>query len=554
MKTTILFLALLISSTFSQWNSIYAPTPEGDLAFSIAKGNANFIDNQGNCYITGYVNTFLWSYKDIVTIKYNPNGDTAWVRTYNGSENNDDEGTAITVDASGNVYVTGYAQLTGKYKDVILMKYNSSGNLLWAKTYGITTTEQEDRALGIAIDASGNIYVTGYGTGTDGLCDIITLKYDTNGNILWSKKEDGSYNNDGKGYGIVVDNSGNVLVTGYVLTQNNWEDIVVIKYTSAGKQSWSRTYNGSNNDEDKAWGIVVDADNNIYITGHTTIDWYSQNFDAVTLKYNSSGSLIWSKTYGGAGNAEDKAWGIVVDTDASIYITGNTTDANLNSNYLTVKYNSAGAQQWVAEYNGTGNGDDRANAIGIVNVNGVKSVVVTGASWGTDNNHDYATVRYSVTNGTQTSVNRYSLASFTEDVATDIAVNGSTVIVTGYSEIIFDNNSNGSSIVTQNIKMSSESVLNSDINLPNNFSLSQNYPNPFNPTTSINFNLPKDSKVKMVIYDLLGKEVDVLINQNLSAGSHSITFNASKLSSGIYFYELTAGDGLRDIKKMNLIK
>ncbi len=554
MKTTLLLLALLISTSFSQWNSVYTPNPEGDLNFAVAKGNANFIDNNGNCYVTGYVNTFVWSYKDIVTIKYDQYGDTAWVKTYNGSENNDDEGTAITVDAAGNVYVTGYAQLSGKYKDVILMKYSSTGTLLWAKTYGVTSGYREDRALGIAVDALGNIYVTGYGTGTDDLTDIITLKYDINGTRVWAKREDGSYNQDGKGYGIVVDNAGSVLVTGYILSQSNWEDIIVLKYSATGSVIWSKTFNGSGNSEDKAWGIVVDTDNNVYIGGFTTLDWDIQDLEATTLKYNSSGTLQWARTYGGAGNSVDKAWGIVVDTDGSVYIAGNTTDVNQNSNYLTVKYNSAGSQQWVAEYNGTGNGDDRANALGIVNNNGVKHIVVTGASWGADQNHDYATVRYLVSNGQQTSVNRFSLASFTEDVATDLAIKEGTVVITGYSEIIFDNFSNGSSIVTQSLKWGSESELLSEITVPKDFNLSQNYPNPFNPSTSIDFNLPSDAKVKLVIYDLLGKQVDVLIDQKLNAGRHSISFNASKLSSGVYFYELKTSDGYKDIKKMSLIK
>ncbi len=74
--------------------------------------------------------------------------------------------------------------------------------------------------------------------------------------------------------------------------------------------------------------------------------------------------------------------------------------------------------------------------------------------------------------------------------------------------------------------------------LPNNFELSQNYPNPFNPTTTIQYNLPVAGKVNLIVYNILGEKVESLVNENQPAGSHQITFNSDKLSSGIYFYKL----------------
>lgn len=555
MKTFILLILLLVSSTYTQWNSVYTPNPAGDLPFAVAKGNSNSVDNAGNCYVTGFVNEFSWSAKDIVTIKYNSEGDTAWVRTYNGSANSDDEGTAITTDIYGNVYVTGYASVTNKYYDVILLKYNSEGNLLWARTYGITTAYREDKALGIALDLYGNIYITGYGTGSDGERDIFLSKYDSFGYRKWTRLEDGTYNFSAEGHGIVVDNSGNICIAGYVLTENNYEDIIVNKYSSSGLLLWSTTYNNNNfNEQDKAWGIVVDENDNIYVSGQTTVDNNQQNTDALTLKFNSSGSLLWESTFNGSGNEEDKAWGIVVDTDGSVYIGGYTTNSDNNTDYLTVKYNAAGMQQWYSVYNGTGNGEDFAKAIGIVNNNGVKSIVVTGASWGTDYNHDYATVKYNSADGSQANVSRFSMTGNSDDVATDLAIFNNVVCITGYSELIFESASGSSSIVTQNLNWGSSSELSSLVNVPVNFKLSQNYPNPFNPSTSIDFSIPNASDVKLVVYDILGKQAEVLINQHLSSGSHRITFNASKLSSGIYFYELTTSDGFRAVKKMNLVK
>ncbi len=89
--------------------------------------------------------------------------------------------------------------------------------------------------------------------------------------------------------------------------------------------------------------------------------------------------------------------------------------------------------------------------------------------------------------------------------------------------------------------------------IPDNYSLSQNYPNPFNPTTRISYGLPKASNVKMVVYDILGKEVATLVNEFTQAGSHEVVFNASTLASGAYFYKIEAGDFVQ-IKKMLLLK
>ena len=96
-------------------------------------------------------------------------------------------------------------------------------------------------------------------------------------------------------------------------------------------------------------------------------------------------------------------------------------------------------------------------------------------------------------------------------------------------------------------------VVNVDVNAPVQFELSQNYPNPFNPSTTINFSLPQSSNVTLKVFNTLGQEVKTLINQNMESGAHSISFDASKLNSGIYFYKLDAGQ-FSEVRKMTLIK
>lgn len=552
MKKTILALFLffaLINLSHSQWVSHFGKLGQSDVSFDNAKGNAITSDALGNAYVTGYSNE-VGTGNDIVTIKYNILGGIEWAAGYNGTANGNDEGQGICIDAYGNTYVVGTSYNDSRNMDVTIIKYNSAGTKVWDRIYGVTPGNVEDRGLGITVDSDGYIYVTGYTTNTDGYTDIVTQKYDSYGNAMWTNLEDGDYNLNGQGLCIAVGQSGNVFAAGFVSSPSG-TDIALIKYNSNGTPLWVKTVNGSGNSEDKAWGIVIDNDDNAYITGYTTET--SQGTNAYTAKFNTNGSLVWQKSYNGSGNQSDKAWGIVVDTDRSVYITGETYSSSGGVNYLTIKYTSGGTESWAKTYNGNGNGTDAASSICIVNSLLAKHVVVTGKSWGTSDTYDYATVKYNTSNGSQSQVNRYSMDGTTNDCAKGITTTLTKVIVTGFSQLIFDGPDQSSVITTQSIKWGEESELTVNNNTPERFSLSQNFPNPFNPSTTISFSLPEVSEVNLTVYDMLGKVVGVLVNQQLEAGTHSISYSNNSLSSGIYFYELKAGS-FRDVKKMNLIK
>ncbi|HAX48320.1 MAG TPA: T9SS type A sorting domain-containing protein [Ignavibacteria bacterium] len=554
MKKLLLITVLLlctISLTNTQWVSNYGVS-SGDVNFTNAKGTAITCDAAGNSYVTGY-SYENESQNDIITIKYTPAGDTAWVRSFNGDANLNDEGNGICVDNAGNVYVVGFAEFNGKSKDVVIIKYSSNGTEEWSRAYSGADTPTIDEGLGIVVDASGYIYITGYTTFTDNYTDILVRKYDPSGDLVWSASEDGSSNLNAQGLAIAVGRTGNVYVTGFVTVSGANTDIALFKYNSDGQLQWAKTINGNGSTEDKAWGIVVDESDNIFITGYVTES--ANNTDAFTAKYHCSGTMMWSKTYNGTGNQSDKAWGIVVDTDGSVYVSGESTADAGNINYLTVKYTAAGTQSWVSEYNGTGNGEDRASAVSILlNSSNTKSVIVTGKSWGPSNTFDYATVRYNTESGIQSQVNRYTFTGNSNDIAKDLVISPSKkVIITGFSQLIIDAGVGSSYVSTQSVDFGETIEMNSELTTPGSFILHQNYPNPFNPATSIRFDLTQSSNVRLAVYDMLGREINVLVNQNLTAGTHNITFNASNLSSGVYFYKLEAGS-FRDIKKMTLVK
>jgi hypothetical protein len=106
---------------------------------------------------------------------------------------------------------------------------------------------------------------------------------------------------------------------------------------------------------------------------------------------------------------------------------------------------------------------------------------------------------------------------------------------------------------TWNTELSCITGINKNLNVPDKYKLEQNYPNPFNPSTEINYQLAGTSNVKLVVYDMTGKEISILVNANLPAGNYKVDFNAANYSSGVYFYKLVT-EKFSDTKKMILVK
>lgn len=548
-KALIIILFFSLGTAYSQWSSNYQGNGTGDINLADAKGLANTIDVNGNPYAAGYVQCSATGC-DILLIKYKPAGDTAWTRMYNGTANSTDKAFGIVTDAAGNIYVTGMSTVTNRGSELILLKYNTNGVLLWVQTYGETKQNRDDMGLAIGMDNPGNIYVTGFTTGKDSKRNLIVRRYSSAGDLMFSAIEDGEQHLNSEGFGITVDNSGNIFVTGYTNQSNGFSDIITLKYNNSGNQQWKKTFNGAGNKNDKAYGIAVDNLNNIYVTGYVTRTTDTNNTDAILIQYNKKGNQVWADTLNGNGNpSSDKAWGIVVDSDNMIYITGQIGVYSQGLNYLVRKYTSTGTRSWVAvPYNGPANGDDYSTAIAL---SPNQKVAVTGASMGSYSNFDYATLVINGSNGNYSGATRYGMSPLTDDIAEDVAVSSTNkVYVTGYSEL--ETNAYQSAVSTIMLP-GGEKDNNIETETALKFNLSQNYPNPFNPSTTIGFDIPRSSNVKLVIYDMLGKVVDILVNGQMDAGNYSISYTNRNLSSGIYFYELTSGD-FREIRRMTLVK
>jgi uncharacterized delta-60 repeat protein len=369
------------SAGVEQWVQRYnGPANNEDWAYAIA------IDGAGNVYITGW-SAVSGTSDDYVTIKYNSTGETLWVRRYNGLGNNDDEASAIAVDGSGNVYVTGYSVDSGTYEDYATIKYNSNGETLWVRRYN-GPGNSEDEASAIAVDGQGNVYVTGISVGSGTSFDYATIKYNSAGVQQWVARYNGLGNDVDMALSLAIDGQGNVYVTGYSYGSGTYEDYATIKYNTAGETLWVRRYNGPGNNDDEARVIAVDGSGNVYVTGYSKSSGTYEDY--ATIKYNTAGETLWVRRYNGPGNDDDEARAIAVDSSGSVYVTGLSWGSGAYD-YATIKYNSVGVEQWVQRYNGPANDDDLAFAIA---VDAEENVYVTGASVGSGTNYDYATIKY----------------------------------------------------------------------------------------------------------------------------------------------------------------
>jgi uncharacterized delta-60 repeat protein len=570
-------------------NQMWVGRYSGDLTWRSALA----VDGSGNVYVAGARDSWSHNY---ATIKYSSSGNQLWVALYGGAGTSSDIPKALAIDGAGNVHLTGRSKGSGTYYDYATIKYNASGSQLWAARYnGPGNFWDEARAL--AVDGAGNVYVTGvsYGSGTD--YDYATIKYDAGGNQLWAARYNGPANGSDEARAIAVDGSGNVYVTGSSSRLGEGWDYAIIKYDAGGNQLWVARYNGPDL-YNITTALAVDGSGNVYVTGGSTGS--GTNYDYATIKYNASGSQLWAARYNGPGNFWDEARALAVDGSGNVYVTGWSYGSGTSYDYATIKYDASGNQLWAARYNGPDNFIDEAIAIA---VDGSGNVYVTGGSYGTGTASDYATVKYDA-GGNQLWVARYD---FYSERATALAVDGiGNVYVTGlrnafwhdfdWATIKYDVNGNqiwaarynvpgtnsdwglfpmglpllavdgsgnvyvtgsndghGWSVYTT-IKYTQQTTSVEKIPcIAHQYSLEQNYPNPFNPSTVIKFQIPSSTFVTLNVFDMFGREIAVLVNEEKVAGNYSLEFNGSNLASGVYFYRLQAGNFVQT-KKLVLLR
>ncbi|HAY32838.1 MAG TPA: SBBP repeat-containing protein [Ignavibacteria bacterium] len=547
MKSFLLLIFILsYGSAVSQLNQEWVRSYNGPV-----NGNdealTHVTDNSGNIYSSGKILGSGTGF-DIYTVKYNPSGNILWERIYNGPGNGNDIAYSIALDNAGNVFVTGESRGDNTDRDYVLIKYNVLGNEEWIRRYNGNSNSAEI-PVKVITDISGNAVITGSSHEAGELFNVVTIKYNSDGDILWIKHFDGAESGNDMANDMDIDESGNIYVSGSTFTSASINDYLIIKYSGAGDELWFRSYNGTANGNDNMTSLTLDISGNAVITGSSV--GAGTGLDIVTIKYNRSGDVLWERRFTTPTLNIEEGKDISGDNLGNIFVTGTTTGFSTSYDFMTLMYSPAGDLIWSKKYNGPGtNNFDEPRSI-TADYNG--NVYVAGLSQGTGTMDDIVIIKYNIS-GNELWVNRYNSTANRNDVANNISLdNSGNLIVSGlitgltsgtdFSVLKF-------SLFTNVISVSNEN--------PSAYSLSQNYPNPFNPSTKIKFDLINDDKpganeVRLTVFDILGKQTAVLVNEMLSAGSYEVQFDASDLSGGIYFYRLETSE-FTETKSMLLLK
>ena len=321
-SSTLMYVIKYDKSGNLQWSNTFTGRGGGRMT----------LDSSNNIYLVGYEEDSNSGDRDFIIYKLNSAGTVLWTRTFD--KNKYDYPAAVVTDGYNDLYVIGHTFLQSNWenKDFLIVKYSSSGTNLWDRTLDI---DAEDYGLSITSDNTNNIYIAG-ATSPKGsmLEDYVAAKYDRYGNLQWSKRWGGIY--DERANDIIVDSANNIYITGFEDTPSNHEEVSLMKLSNNGNIIWSRLWSGYG--VDVGYSIDLDTNNNIYIGGGT----YEQSaglYDILLLTFDSGGNFRWWGRWGGVRHDVGRA--IAVDSTKSVYIGGYYGSSAFIDDICLLKYNPA---------------------------------------------------------------------------------------------------------------------------------------------------------------------------------------------------------------------
>ena len=505
--------------------------------------------------------------------------------------NNNDDAFGVATDPSGNIFIAGYFTSTtvtfGSFsltnagsQDIYLVKYDASGNVLWAKSAGGTGY---DDAYSVATDFSGNVYITGMFSSPSITFDTVTIpnlsganmylaKYDANGNALWARNTSGAGYQSGQS--VATDNTGNVYVAGIFVsptivfggtTLNNagGHDLFLAKYKNDGTLVWAQSAGGPSND--LAASVATDVFGNVFVTGNfesPTLTFGSVSItkrdscDMFITKFNTNGIAQWAKN-SGTTNVDDINC-VATDSAGNAYVTGNfishtmtfgttvLTSAGADDWYI-LKFNAGGNLLWAKNEGGTGSDDAfsiATDASGNVYVAGdffSPSITIGSNNMinsGT-NSYDACFAKFdSLGNVKWATSAGGTLGDIATAITTDSYFNTYVLGSFGSSSITFVpttlSNTHTNAIDIFLVKIDTASINVGTVEINKNDSGILIYPNPFNSKTTIVF-AEEQKCTEIKITDIVGKEIKTFAVKD----EKYLTIEKGNLKEGIYFFQIT---------------
>ena len=505
-------------------------------------------------------------------------GQNTWLKTYGGS--NHDDGQCIITTLDGGIVVAG--NTTSKDKDfegmdkgqtdIFLLKIDSNNNLVWKRSFGGWLNDSSSAVIessegdGYVIIGSTSSNDGDFGGMNHGGQDIVILKTDNNGNVIWKKLIGGSGDDVCKS--ITYSDDRGYFITGYTGSSDGdiiggnkgYQDIFVIKVNEMGNILWNSNFGGQ--EEDEGTSIISTRDNGCIVSGYTTninsnpkysdfSGLHKGHKDIFILKIDSSGNIIWKKVIGGSDR--DESHSIVKTIDGGFVLTGQTYSNNIDFNamnkglndIIVIKFDSLGNIVWKKAFGGSG------YEAGLSITSSVDNIFVTGTTYSKDG--EFTGLKKGVCsifilkldiNGEL--VFKKSYGGTNENFGSSINSTHDGIYLTGWT------NTNDGDFVGMNkgyfdcivMKLDSNGNLNNTTSI-NEFSEPTTtlsvHPNPISNSTTVSYKVNTPSNIRIELLNTLGQTIEVLREDYTDIGIYQLPLNISTLSSGMYSLRMISG-------------
>jgi hypothetical protein len=419
--------------------------------------------------------------EDVYLIKTDAFGDTLWTRFYGGTDF--DRGFSGQQTSDGGYIIAGVTRSFGAgMSDVYLVKTDSLGDTLWTRTFG---GNRVDEGYSVQETSDGGFVIAGW-TQSFGstFVDVYLIKTDSSGDTLWTRAYEGNTGIN-KGYSVQqTAPDGGYIIAGRrkPLSAADY-DVYLIKTDSLGDTLWTRIYGGTA--DDVGYSVQQTSDGGYIIAGYTK-SFGADSGDVYLIKTDSSGNLLWAKTYGGS--LRDVGHSVQQTIDGGYIITGFKDYEFIPpfppwSDLYLIKTDSMGDTLWTRAY-----GDTSLDAGASVQQTTDGGYIITGFfSFDPDERDVY-------------------LIKTNEDGLLGVEENNNAKLKIGNAKLL------------------------------------QNQPNPFHFSTVIRYQIPSTNHITLSIYDITGRLVETLVDKSQESGVYRVKWEGKGQSSGIYFYRLVAGD------------
>lgn len=484
------------------------------------------ISSDGSIYLVGDTESIEGD-RDFLLLKYDPAGELQWERTFDGPAGGDDLARFVELDSRGHVIVGGWSAGIDTGRDFAVVKYDPNGEMQWSARLNGPGSDN-DNPTDMAVDRDDGIYMVGGNVLRDGSSALTTVRFRPSGDVDWVRRFQGSSGGSDYATALELDTDGNAVVTGvmWVDVQTADADFVTIQYDPTGQTVWTATLAGPSDGYDAPADLAITPVGDVYVAGD------SEN-DIVTVKYDGNGVEQWRARYDNPAQDHDLVRAITIDDAEAVYVVGESTGSGTGYDLTTIKYGPDGERRWVSTYNGPGNGLDRPTDI-LADESG--GLYIGGWTEGGEAGDELLVLRYGADGAREWTLREPSpegdnrARALETDSSGNLFVAGRTGTLAA-SQIRLSKFAPPGSVSSERPHPSSRTV-----------DLSAAYPNPFSSSVSMELTTGAPVQTRIRVFDILGREVAVLMDEQTGPGSTSVEWMPGGLAPGVYLLHARIGD------------